>query len=98
MLFVVATILVATYLVAQRLQAWYRLRHIKGPSLAAFSDIWMLKRVWKGTLYEDLGDLCAQYGKRPVLGLIELKTRDCFNPDICNRTNCASCTQLSCLR
>lgn len=65
MLFTVLA-LVAAFLVTQRAWAWYRLRHVKGPFWAAFGDLWMLRRILAGTLYEDLDDVCNEYGKRQL--------------------------------
>lgn len=59
---VTAVALVATYLIIGRLRAWSRLQHVKGHWLCGWSDLWMLRRAWSGTLYEDLGELCDQYG------------------------------------
>lgn len=59
---VIAAALAAAYLVIQRLRAWNRLRHVKGPRSSGWFDLWMLRRAWSGSLYEDLGELCDQYG------------------------------------
>ncbi|KAK2767798.1 hypothetical protein FQN54_003957 [Arachnomyces sp. PD_36] len=58
----IAVALVAAYVVVHRLRIWSRLRHVKGPWSCAWSDIWMLRRAWSGSLYEDLGRVCGQYG------------------------------------
>ncbi|OJD17754.1 hypothetical protein AJ78_02163 [Emergomyces pasteurianus Ep9510] len=48
--------------VVRRLHNWNRLRHIPGPRTCGWTDIWMLRRAWSGSLYEDLGELCQQHG------------------------------------
>ena len=63
MLATVVIALVTAFLLGHRAWAWWRLRHIRGPLFAGFSDLWMLRRVLAGTLYEDLGDVCNEYGK-----------------------------------
>lgn len=42
---------------------YYRLRHIKGPLLACFSKLWLLKRVGGGRAHLDLYEVCEKYGK-----------------------------------
>jgi hypothetical protein len=52
-----------TYLIIQRIRAWYRLQHIKGPFWAAFSDIWIIRNTGGGRMYLELAEVCDQYGK-----------------------------------
>lgn len=51
------------YLILQRIRAWYRLRHIKGPFWAAFSDFWIIRNTGGGRMYLELAEVCDQYGK-----------------------------------
>lgn len=39
-----------------------RLNHIKGPWLASWSRLWLVKCTLRRTLYSDLADACKQYG------------------------------------
>jgi hypothetical protein len=54
-------------LVAHRFLVYRRLRHFKGPWLAAFSKLWMMKCTFAGTMHLDVADVCAQYGKDQCL-------------------------------
>ncbi|KAK2751927.1 hypothetical protein FQN55_008669 [Onygenales sp. PD_40] len=62
MLLVLAVLAAAVYLAVRRVHAWSRLRHIPGPAWAGWSNIWVIWRAWRGSLYEDLGRLCEQHG------------------------------------
>ncbi|KLJ09236.1 hypothetical protein EMPG_15344 [Blastomyces silverae] len=61
-LLLLVSALAVAYLVVQRVQAWNRLRHIPGPRWCGWTNIWILRRAWGGSLYEDLGELCQQQG------------------------------------
>jgi len=50
---------------AQILIAWNRLRHIKGPPFAAFSDLWLARHVPGGRMHLDLVEVCEKYGTHP---------------------------------
>ncbi|EEH40562.2 benzoate 4-monooxygenase cytochrome P450 [Paracoccidioides lutzii Pb01] len=62
MLLLLVSALAIGYLVVQRVHNWHRLRHITGPRSCAWTDIWMLRRSWSGSLYEDLGKLHQEHG------------------------------------
>jgi hypothetical protein len=51
------------YTAVQRIRGWYRLRHIKGPVWAAFTDFWLIKSTWSGRMYLELARVCDKYGK-----------------------------------
>lgn len=51
------------YLILQRIRIWYRLRHVKGPFWAVFSDFWIIRNTGGGRMYLDLAEVCDQYGK-----------------------------------
>lgn len=54
-----AVILTATFFIRRYL----RLRHIPGPFLASFSDLWLANKYWTGTQYRTLiQELHAKYG------------------------------------
>lgn len=56
--------LLCTYLAFGRLQSWYRLSHIKGPRVACWTDLWLIYKTQRGELFEELGQVCKQYGMR----------------------------------
>ena len=58
--------LIVTYIAIHKFLVWRRLRHIPGPFWCGWFDIWMLRRAFRGTMYDDLGQLCEQYGKAPA--------------------------------
>jgi hypothetical protein len=57
-----AVTLFALSFVSKSLRAWYRLRHVKGPFSAAFSNFWLIRHVGGGTMHLDLADVCNKYG------------------------------------
>ncbi|ODH49103.1 hypothetical protein GX48_04721 [Paracoccidioides brasiliensis] len=67
MLLLLVSALVIGYLIVQRVDKWHRLRHITGPRWCAWTDIWMLRRSWSGSLYEDLGKLHQEHGPNYVI-------------------------------
>lgn len=58
-------VLNVTLVVVQTLYAWYRLRHIKGPLLAGFSKLWLIRAVSGGNMHWEFAKVCEQYGKVP---------------------------------
>lgn len=48
--------------IAQTFHAWYRLRHVKGPFLASFSKLWLLRAVSGGRMHLDFAEACQKYG------------------------------------
>lgn len=54
------------YSFVKRVAEWRRLRHIPGPSLAGWTDAWLLRYVIPGTLCTKLIDVCNEYGKKPA--------------------------------
>lgn len=49
-------------LVINRFLVYRRLRHFKGPWLASFSKLWMMKCTFAGTMHLEVADVCAKYG------------------------------------
>ena len=60
----VSTILVLIVILVgvQTFQAWYRLRHIKGPFLASFSKLWLIRTVSSGNMHWEFQRVCQKYG------------------------------------
>ncbi|KAF5010772.1 hypothetical protein FDECE_3069 [Fusarium decemcellulare] len=56
-----ACVLVAHF-TSSRFLGWYRLRNIKGPWVAGWTDFWLINRTWRGNLFEELDKVCKQYG------------------------------------
>ena len=49
-------------LIAQSIYGWYRLRHIKGPFLAGFSKLWLIRTVSSGNMHWEFAKACQKYG------------------------------------
>ncbi|KXX81590.1 Pisatin demethylase [Madurella mycetomatis] len=52
----------AAYLLTTRVWAWYRLRHIKGPLWAGWTDLWLIYTTARCEMLESCAKLCQQYG------------------------------------
>jgi hypothetical protein len=48
--------------IAQCIGAWYRLRHFKGPFLASFSNVWLMRAVTSGRMHLDYWEANQKYG------------------------------------
>lgn len=59
----VALILGVLLIVYQTICSWYRLRHFKGPTLATFSDLWLIRHYPGGSIHLDLFEVTEKYGK-----------------------------------
>ena len=60
-----------TYFVFANVRSHRRLRHIPGPTLGAFSNLWWIRAAISGQGHLALADACTQYGK--------MKERRCFD-------------------
>jgi hypothetical protein len=49
-------------LVGQSIYAWYRLRHIKGPWHAGWSQLWLIDSVASGNMHWKYAQVCEKYG------------------------------------
>lgn len=74
--------LLAVYLVSSTFLAWYRLRHIKGPFLASFSHLWLLRNTGSGRQAEGLRAVNDKYGPLARIGPNDVLTCD---PDVPRR-------------
>lgn len=54
--------LLGAYVTFRRLRAWRRLAHIPGPQIAGFTNLWLIFKTWRGSLFEDLGEVCKRHG------------------------------------
>ncbi|KAI6784042.1 uncharacterized protein J7T54_004588 [Emericellopsis cladophorae] len=54
--------LLGAYVAFSRFRAWRRLAHIPGPKIAGFTDLWLIYKTWRGSLFEDLGEVCKRHG------------------------------------
>lgn len=70
------------YLVISSITAWYRLRHVKGPFLASFSHLWLVRNISSGRHAAGLLALSEQYGPLVRIGPNDLLTSD---PEIFRR-------------
>jgi hypothetical protein len=48
---------------ARHLRSWYRLRAFKGPFLAKFSDLWLIRHQLGGSMHLDLFEVTEKYGR-----------------------------------
>ena len=54
---------ILAYFVFANVRSYRRLRHIPGPILGAFSDLWWIRAAISGQGHLALADACTQYGK-----------------------------------
>ncbi|OAA58727.1 Cytochrome P450 [Cordyceps fumosorosea ARSEF 2679] len=59
-----------------RLRQYWRLRHFKGPFLAGFSRLWLVRSTWSGRAYLDFWDVTCKYGSIARVGPNDLITDD----------------------
>ena len=55
-------VLSISLIIAQYFYTWYHLRHIKGPLLASFSKLWLIRKVSGGRMHLDFQEVCDKYG------------------------------------
>jgi hypothetical protein len=55
-------VLSVALLVGQSVCAWYRLRHIKGPWHAGWSQLWLINSVASGNMHWKYAQVCEKYG------------------------------------
>jgi hypothetical protein len=90
------------YLVITRAWAWYRLRHIKGPFWASWTDLWLIRKTLRCELFDSVGQLCEEHGTFPTLRNTsfrapyeERRGRMLTNIDIEQAQSCASVPTIS---
>ncbi|SPO04445.1 related to pisatin demethylase (cytochrome P450) [Cephalotrichum gorgonifer] len=70
----------AALFAVQTFRTWRRLRHIGGPPLAGFTNLWLVRAIMGGNTHWDLAHVSAKYGalSRPLarIGPNELITSD----------------------
>jgi hypothetical protein len=71
------------YYVITAFRSWRRLREFKGPTLASFSYLWMVRTTFSGRMWEKYRDVSGKYGSVARIGPNELITDD---PEILRRT------------
>lgn len=57
------SITVTAVLVTHTLRSWLRLRHIKGPALAGFTNLWLVRVIMGGNTHWELGAANEKYGE-----------------------------------
>jgi len=55
-------LLAALAILAQSFRSWYRLRAFKGPFLATFSDLWLIRHAMQGRMHLALFDATEKHG------------------------------------
>jgi len=60
-------LLFCIYFAASSVRSYRRLRHFKGPRLAAWTDLWHVKLATSGKAHILFGDLVDQYGEYTVI-------------------------------
>ncbi|KAL8729758.1 MAG: hypothetical protein Q9181_004886 [Wetmoreana brouardii] len=63
-------------LVIQTLTDYSRLQHFKGPWLARFTKLWMMKHTYQGDMHVAVADACEKYGPLVRIGPNDLVTND----------------------
>ncbi|EEY20300.1 pisatin demethylase [Verticillium alfalfae VaMs.102] len=77
-----STLLFALWTAVSVFRQYLRLRHIRGPRLAGFSQWWLVRRVGGGRTHLDLYEVCEKYGDIARVGPNDLITSD---PDLMKR-------------
>src|SRR4051794_23335163 len=54
---------ILAYIVFANVRSYQRLRHIPGPTLGAFSNLWWIRAAISGQGHLALADACTQYGE-----------------------------------
>ncbi|KAK9418173.1 putative BcABA1, cytochrome P450 monooxygenase [Seiridium unicorne] len=85
-LWVVLPVAAILYYLTTTFISWYRLRHIPGPRLAAFSYLWLARTAMSGKQWWVYRDMCQQYGPLIRVGPNELSTDD---PEVLRQINAA---------
>ncbi|KAH7348871.1 pisatin demethylase [Rhexocercosporidium sp. MPI-PUGE-AT-0058] len=62
--------------VVRTLLAWNRLRHVKGPRLAGFSKLWLIRAVSGGNMHMEFANANQRYGSLARIGPNHLVTSD----------------------
>ena len=57
------SIVIGTIYAIHTLRTWMRLRHIKGPPLAGFSNLWLVRVIMGGNTHWELGHTNEKYGE-----------------------------------
>ncbi|KKY16998.1 putative cytochrome p450 [Phaeomoniella chlamydospora] len=73
---VIISTFVITYYSITSVQAYWRLRHFKGPTLAAWSNLWYVRAVVSGKAHLYMADACRRYGPIVRVGPNTLITCD----------------------
>lgn len=68
---------VVAYAVFARFRDWRRLKHIDGPSLAGWTDYWMIRSQLSGRMNLDLADVVREYGVYQYLVSIHAPVSHC---------------------
>lgn len=58
-----AACLLGAYVLVRRILTWWRLRHVPGPTAAAWTSLWLINKTWQGKVFESLGQVCERYGE-----------------------------------
>lgn len=69
-LFLAAVVALTGYTIVPSVIAWYRLRHIPGPKIAAWTNLWLINKLWRGNSFNDMSNVCTQYGTQKPLGAL----------------------------
>jgi hypothetical protein len=48
--------------ILHQVRSYHRLRHIKGPWLTGWTDLWLIRKTWRGETFKELNHLCNEYG------------------------------------
>lgn len=57
------SVAVAAVFVTHTLRSWLRLQHIRGPALAGFTNLWLVRVVMGGNTHWELADANEKYGE-----------------------------------
>jgi len=70
---ILATFLaLATWHSVRVFRSWYRLRHFKGPTIAALTRFWLARKISAGGMHHDLQAVNEKYGKLSAVYRVKL--------------------------
>ena len=61
-LWVAAVLIAVSAWLVRATTAWYRLRHIPGPSLASVSAVWLIQKLASGRFHDHMCKIGDKYG------------------------------------
>lgn len=71
-------VVIGTIYAIHTFRTWMRLHHIKGPPLAGFTNLWLVRVIMGGNTHWELGNTNVKYGKFNSIPLAWCKIFETF--------------------